>query len=177
MENNNITYIKKILHSFYEGMTTPEEEKMLYAYFSGEEIAPELLREKELFLKFFSLQSEIIVPQGLENKIERLIDRLDQEERDSRVVTLKPEPRRFDWKWITGIAASIVIVVSVCLFTIRDNNQLMADTYSNPEEAYVETQRALLLVSNKLNKGFEQVESAQKNLERTNKIIGKSIQL
>ena len=73
-----------------------------------------------------------------------------------------------------SIAASVLIVLSAGIFAYFGNsgnrNQMLVDTFSNPEEAYIETQKTLLLVSGKLNKGIQQVE-------KVNDIIDKDVQL
>ena len=78
------------------------------------------------------------------------------------------------WRWAMSIAASVLIVLSAGIFAYFGNsgnrNQMLVDTFSNPEEAYIETQKTLLLVSGKLNKGIQQVE-------KVNDIIDKDVQL
>ena len=51
---------------------------------------------------------------------------------------------------------------------------MVQDTYSDPKEAYRETQKTMLLVSNKLNKGLQQVETVQGNVDKVNKIMNKN---
>ena len=45
--------IKKLVEAFYNGETTIEEEKLLLSYFQGEDIAEELLKERDLFLDLY----------------------------------------------------------------------------------------------------------------------------
>ena len=45
--------IKKLVEAFYNGETTIEEEKLLLSYFQGEDVAEELLKEKDLFLNLY----------------------------------------------------------------------------------------------------------------------------
>lgn len=178
MVNNDTQYIKKLLEAFYDGTTSLEEEQILKQYFSDENVPEELLIDDKIFVELFSCQYESDLS-SLEQKIDILIDRLEDEENNKihpLPVASKPA---IHWRWFVGVAASVFIILSAGIYFHNQSNDriMIEDTYSNAEDAYVETQKALLLVSGKLNKGFEQMESAQKNIERTNKIIAKNIKL
>lgn len=177
MRNNDLQYIKKLIDAFYEGNTSREEEQILHEYFLEELVPGELEHDKEIFLELYSPEEDVI-PFSLEQKLNSLIDRLDAEEtKKTPVVSIKP--KSINLRRIASIAASILIVLSIGIYYHfnKADSQTIADTYTNPEDAYMETEKALLFVSTKLNKGFDQVESAQKNLEKTNKIISKNIHL
>lgn len=175
MKNNDLQYIKGLIDAFYEGTTSLEEEKALREYFLEERIPKELEPDRKIFLELYSREEEN-TPVSLEQKLNSLIDQLEAGEK-KRIVSINSKPNGI--KWITSIAASILIVLSIGVYYHfnKEDGQIMADTYTNPEDAYEETEKALLFVSAKLNKGFEQVETAQKNIEKTNKIISKNIQL
>lgn len=154
--------INKLLNSFYEGQTSQEEEKVLYKFFTEDNISEDMASEKHIFLKFYSEQQNDIPPH-LEEKLSSLIDSLDKEEHHKLrpSVGLPIEKTDKSWRWVISIAASILIIISAGIFTYLGNNNktpMLVDTYSNPEDAYIETQKTLLLVSNKLNKGIKQVE-------------------
>lgn len=178
----NDTHIEELLHAFYEGVTTPEEEQILYAYFEGQDISEHLQKERDLFRELYQAQSQSI-PANLGARIESLIDTLEREDSEKTIEPVVPVTRStpINWKWVGGIAASLLIVLSVGVFTYSSKPQtqrtVMVDTFSDPEEAYVEAQKALLFVSNKLNKGLDQMEGMQKQLERTNKVVEKNIHL
>lgn len=160
--------IKSLLDLYYEGVTSPEEEKILYNYFRQNNIPEELQSEKEVFLKLYCLSENDFteVPEGFEKKIDTLIDTLASKEKKKTTL----------WKKAAGIAASIVIILSVGVFLHQDKNErILADTYETPEEAYEETEKELLLVSLKLNKGFGQLEKAEKDMIRVNKILNEKI--
>lgn len=182
MRYNDINKIEKLLEAFYEGNTTPWEEKMLYDFFSQTNIPKHLHEEKAFFQKLNSLQPHEI-PMEMENRLETLIDKLEAEEKEkSTILHLSPNnSRKINWKWVGSIAASLLIILSTGIFTynkkLHHKNHMLVDTFSDPEEAYVETEKALLFVSNKLNKGFDQMENLQKNIQKTNKIIEKNVHL
>lgn len=171
----DIKYINKLLHSFYEGETSQEDEKILYKFFSEENIPEDMASEKRIFLKLYSEQIND-VPQHLEEKLNTLIDNLEREENYKQTprIVLPIKLTSKPWRWAMSIAASILIVLSVGIFSYlggnNNKNPMLVDTYSNPEDAYLETQRTLLMVSGKLNKGIQQ-------MEKINDIIDKDIKL
>ncbi len=171
----NLKYIKELLHSFYEGETSQEEEKTLYEFFSQENTPEDMSSERRLFLNLYSGEKND-VPPHLEKKLTNLIDNLEREENNKQITptVLPKEQISKSWRWVISIAASILIVLSAGIFAYFENktnkDQMLVDTFSNPEEAYIETQKTLLLVSSKLNKGIKQVE-------KVNDIIDKDVQL
>lgn len=178
---NDPEYIEKLINAFYEGDTSPLEEKILYKFFSKGDVPQHLESDRVIFMRFASLQNKKIAS-SLDKKLELLIDKLSAEEKISRKAENKIKTNlKIDWKRVTAVAASLLILLSIGIYTFHSgvdtDNIIVADTFENPEEAYIETQKTLLYVSNKLNKGFEQVETAKKNLEKSSKIVEKNIQL
>lgn len=115
------------------------------------------------------------IPKGLESRLETLIDDLDAAEQDRKVRRLPL------WKWATGIAASLAILASLGIYFNRPADtpyyisEEVQSTITDPDEAYEITAQALTLVSMNLNKGLSQLQQVEANLERTNKIINKSL--
>jgi hypothetical protein len=80
--------------------------------------------------------------------------------------------------WISGIAASVAILFSVCFFF---NVESTLDTpvatrhivIEDPEIASREVQKALLQISANFNKGMEQLNLLSDNLEKINNILDK----
>lgn len=177
MKYNDIEYIEKLIGMFYEAETSFDEEMILYQFFSQEKIPVHLEKDRKLFLTLVDC-GNVGVPPGLNKKLNSLIDRLESESENGRE---DQKQIRFDWKKIARVAAGILIILSVGVFahkTIKtDNREILVDTFANPENAYIETQKTLLYVSTKLNKGLNQIESVQKNLDKTNRIMEKNIKL
>lgn len=177
MKNNIVMkseYIERLLADFYEGNTSQEEESYLYNFFQKEHIPSHLETERNMFLKFYNSNRDIEIPNGLENRLEILIDKLEKSNKKS------PKVKKINWKWPLTIAASIIIIASVCIHFLqtqeKSENPLRVDTYSDPEEAYIVTQQTLLFASNKLNKGLNQLESVQHDIDKVNKMTQKNIQ-
>jgi hypothetical protein len=169
--------IEKLIADFYEGKTSVDQEKEIMHFFETQEVPPHLLAEKELFLEMYSsckdIDNEIEVPAHLEKKLNLLIDTWEEKE---KIKKPRLERRIINWQLISGIAASVCLILSIGLYPyLEQQKPVLTDTYSNPQDAYEEAQKALLLVSNNLNKGVSQLESAQEDMNKVNEIINKQI--
>ncbi len=162
--------IYRLLELFYDGNTSPGQEEELYIYFSTGNVPEDLLHEKDIFLRFYNLNrnEKINIPAGLENKLSEVIEKLDSE-----TGTLKNKKLKL-WMQVGTIAASVAIFVSALIFVQNDNEYILADTYTDPQEAYEETQRALLLVSSKLNNGFVQLQMVEDNISKVNQVLSEN---
>lgn len=139
----NTHEIKELLNRFYEGQTTEEEERTLHRYFESDEVAPELAEEKAFF-------SQLPTAEGLEQRISRHIDQLAAQEKNTR---------RAHVRWIAGIAASMLLLVSAGLyFGTNRPDPFYQDTYDTPEEAYATTEKAITLLATNVNKGLKSIE-------------------
>ena len=75
------------------------------------------------------------------------------------------------WVNVTGIAASVIIVLGGFLF-YQQQKSPFKDTFKDPEEAYVYAEQTLKYMSGKYNKGlaelanFEKLNAADKPLKK-----------
>lgn len=168
--------IKKLIESFYDGTTSQREELLLLNYFSNEDVAEELLDEKEMFLQLYEPE-EVDVPKSLALKLDSLIDDLAENE------TKKKAPTRHLLLW-SSIAASIAILLAVGMYvnnlSITGNDSLLANeqqttnTVSVTDAEYLEAENAMRLLSANFNKGMQQLDEMHLNLEKTNKILNET---
>ena len=149
-----VNEIERLLARYYDGETSETEEKELKRFFTEEDVPAHLLAEKEIFMQL-AAQPAPEIPEGLESRLSRKIDQWDTGER-----------RTLRLQWIGSIAASLLILLSVGLYLYKPY-PAPQDTCATPEEAYVQAQKALIMLSSSLNKGIEKVESVQ---EATGKI-------
>jgi hypothetical protein len=165
--------INELLGLFYEGKTSIEQELELHRYFvTAKNIPEELQADREVVLKLSSLPEDdnsIDLPQGFDERLEKLFESFAEKKKKKLVPVF-----RF-WKQAAGIAASIAILLSAGIFFQQNRHQPLTDTYDTPEEAYIETQRALLLVSEKMNKGFNSLDAADKNISKASEILNKRL--
>ena len=154
--------IEDLLTRYYEGVTSEAEEKELKRFFMEEEVSEDLLAEKELFLQLAACP-EHEIPVGLEERLNDMIDAWDMSEK--RALKVKKRTRIIRLQWLGSIAASLLLLFSVGMYLYKPSAP--KDTCATPEEAYMQAQKALVMLSSRLNKGMEEVETVQ---EATGKI-------
>ena len=191
------TKIKKMLESFYEGNTNKEEEKILIAYFNSDNVADELKFERDTFLSIYEI-SEIDVPLSLETKINELINKLNDAEITNNNISNKSllsntRKKNQIWSYIS-IAACLIILItgsiylsvttgerkvleSITLQPVAEISKTTREMSVEDKEILVHAESAMLLVSQKLNKGMDQLTMASSNVDKTNKIINKTLKL
>lgn len=140
--------IEILLEKYFEGETTLQEEKELKAYFSSNNVAPHLDMYVPMFTNF-QKQKEI---------------------QFTKALPLQPRKQN-NVKWI-GVAASVVVLFGTLLYFNNQNTSKDLGTFSSPEEAFLETQKALHMVSLEVNKGVKSMEVLNE-YEKTKKTIFK----
>lgn len=184
-----IENIKELLNEFYNGNTTLEQEQELFRFFNSENVPDELIDEADIFLSLYK-GDDIVIPEDLDLNLSILIDKLDSDKNnipkeisfynDNKPNESHNPPQKtislFNRQWIkiASIAASFTLIFTISLYLYNNENQ-MTDTYTDPELAYAEAQKALSLVATNLNEGFEQIETAESNLGKANKILNEQI--
>jgi len=156
-------FIEQLLAAFYNGDTTPEEEEVLLNFFKNEDINEKFKADSALFQTLYD-SSRIPLPEGLSQRLEKAID---------KHITGSPFRKMF----IRILSAAAVILLCIGLFFYtrkQDEFQFIADTYSNPEEAAVAAEQALMLVSTKLNQGLSPLEKVKESVNITNQVLNQN---
>jgi hypothetical protein len=145
MDTNQINYL---LAKYFEGNTSLEEERILQLFFAEEKDIPSewlpLQKQFHLFQvgREFPFDSTV-----LESKISAAIDTAEGQ--------MNQTPRKLNNMLRFLIAASVTLLVGLSgLMYYHAQKKSHPDTYQNPEIAYAETQKALLYVSQKMNRGI-----------------------
>jgi hypothetical protein len=125
-------------------------------------------KENELF-------EEIEIPEGLEARMEALIDHLAEAEKRS-----KQKKTKQIWLWIGSVAAGIALLISAGVFYYSQNkiNQppvTQSNVVTDPKIACLETQKALELVSRNFNQGLNQLAMVTNELDKSNQILNKTL--
>ncbi|WP_130736539.1 hypothetical protein [Flavobacterium sp. J27] len=141
--------VEILVEKYLEGTSSIAEEKQLKAYFSSNEVAPHLVQYKPLF-SYFNNQKE---------------------EQFTKTLPLQAKRQSYV-KWISVAASVVVLLGTVHYFYNNDNSETELGTYSNPEKAFVETQKALEMLSEEVNHGVESV-AILKEYDKTKKTIFK----
>lgn len=153
--------VKQLLQRYFNGESTLAEERLLENYFQSGNVADEL---KE-YTGFFKGISELTEPERDEVLEGEIMDFI-----------LKNEPKdkqesRWLWQMVSGIAASIIIVLGG-IFFYQQEKEPFKDTFDNPEVAYAYAEQTLGFVSAKYNKGlsalanFDKLETAKEPLQK-----------
>jgi uncharacterized FlaG/YvyC family protein len=112
----------------------------------------------------------------LESRLEALIDRLAETEKRAK--------KKVKIRLWTGVAASVVAVFFAGLLLRPENKPVIPSVsvlsgvrqIEDPETAYREVKKALELMSENLNKGFNELDTKLTNeLEKSNEIINKTL--
>jgi hypothetical protein len=171
----NTNDIKKLLDAFYNGETDAGESRILTEYFTGNNVAGELMDERELFLSIHQ-GDPVEVPSSLESKLNDLVDELADKERKGETKPL--HGRRRMWTWIGSAAAGVAILVSAGLFfNDKPGSEpvIRTETLSDKDKQTVkEAEDALMLLSGKFNKGVNQLAVVSSNIDKTNDILNKT---
>jgi hypothetical protein len=153
--------VKHLLQRYFDGETTVQEERELEAYFNSGEVADEL---KE-YTGFFSGISELAEVAGEDTIEEDLMEFI-------RINEPAEKPKqRWMWQTLSGIAASVIIVVGSFLF-FQKQEQHFADTFDDPDVAWAYAEQTLSFVSAKYNQGlaamsnFDKLQSAAEPLQQ-----------
>jgi hypothetical protein len=158
--------IRQLLKKFYEGRSTPDEERALRDYFlSATETDASLQADKALFLALAG--GEAYMPEGLSGRLERAVERL-------AAATPKRRPARRIWRYAAGSAAAVVGLCIGLFFATREPARLQrADTFDDPQEAAIVAEKALAFMSEELNKGLNRVADADAEIGKINQIVNK----
>lgn len=154
--------IQQLLQRYFNGESTEAEERKLEAYFGSGNVAEEVAEYAEFFGGVAEL-ANTADDANIEDDVMNYI--LEHEHREKTKY-------RSMWKTVTGIAASIIIVLGGFLF-YQEQQKPFKDSFDNPEEAYAYATQTLSFVSGKYNKGLAQFSQFDK-LRKANNPIKKS---
>ena len=170
-DQNKIT---QLLAAFYNGDTTYEEENILYCFFNSEDVSEKYHTDRDLFRVLYD-PARIPLPEGLSVRLEAGID---NHIAGSANLLSHVKTRRL---LISILSAAAVILLCAGLFFIpkstQNHSDFIADTYTNPEEAAIKAEQALIFISSKLNEGLAPLEKVKESVNKTNDIINQNFKL
>ena len=144
--------IETLLEKYFEAETSIAEEKELKEYFTSSDVAQHLQQYKSIF--GYSVQAK-------QEQFKATIP-LNSKKRNSVV-------------WLS-VAASVAVLLGVSLFTFNHYNQPKSNdlgTIDDPEVAFKETQKALAMISEHVNKGIGSMSYLNEYEQSKNKIFKK----
>ncbi len=181
--NMTIEQIKSLLSRFYEGQTTPDEERLLAAYFRREDVPEELQEDEQLFLMLAQI-SDQEMPTDIADEIAAFVNNLGKREkkqvlpevkqRKGIIYRLKTPPKMF-----YRVAATVAILFAIgggVLFHQRTyTTDPFRDTCSTPEEAAAELHKANAMITKASQQCLAPTRNAFEQVEDTKEIINKHI--
>lgn len=144
--------IENILEKYFQGETNIAEENELKEYFSSPNVAQHLKQYQPIFGYFSQVK----------------------EQKTTHEIPLQTKKRNVAW---LSIAASVVVLLGIgtYLYTSENTTSVVSQselgTYDDPEEALAATQKALALLSKKVNVGIESVQYIKEYEQSKNKIF------
>jgi len=144
--------IEQLVEKYFEGETSIAEENELKVYFSSSDVAQHLKQYQSIFGYFNQAKAE-------QFKVK---------------IPLHSKKRSLTW---LSIAASVVVLFGVGTFMYMNSTETPTPseygTYSDPEVALKETQKALDMVSEQLNTGIVSVGYINEYTNSKNRIFKK----
>ena len=144
--------IEKLVEKYFEAETSIAEEKELKDYFASSDVAQHLEQYKPLF--GYALQAK--------------------QEQFTATIPLTTKKRK-SVVWLS-VAASVAVLFGVGLFTydsMSTPEPQNLGTIDDPEVAFKETQKALAMISESVNKGIGSISYLNEYEQSKNKIFKK----
>ena len=155
-----------LLKKYWEGKTDLKEEMALKQHFSS------TVKQDNAQSDYFKYLNQKSNQNSLGGKFDKeLLDSIEKPNSSTNVTVF---PSKY---WY--IAASLILLLSLSIifknriFESKVSQQIvMVDTYEDPEKAFEETKKALLLISSMLNQGseyaaeFSKFEQSQKQVKQ-----------
>lgn len=148
--------IDELLRKYWECETTLEDEQQLQEYFSGQEIAKEHRSAAPLFRFYRENKKKSIDDASFEQQVVQKVKGKGK----GRLVVLFQNSMRI----AAGIAVLMIAVYFIKTEVRKSTPQEIVDTYDDPQLAFEETKKALLMIS----KGFGKAEEGAKKINLFN---------
>ncbi len=181
--NMTIEQIKSLLARFYEGQTTPEEERLLADFFRREDVPEDLQEDKQLFL-LLAQTSDQEMPQDIADEIATFVNNLGKsdiqplthvsQQRKGVIYRLKTPPKMF-YRVAATVAILLAIGGGVFFHQQTYTTDPFRDTCKTPEEAAAELHKANAMITKASQQCLAPTRNAFEQVEDTKEIINKHI--
>ena len=153
--------VKQLLQRYFDGESTDADERNLESYFQSGSVDSEVAEYAEFFGGISELAAIADDPTIEEDVMDYILETENREKTRYRSM----------WKMVTGIAASIIVVLGGFLL-FQEQQKPYEDTFNDPEKAYAYAEQTLQFVSGKYNKGlaelsnFDKLRTAQEPIKK-----------
>jgi hypothetical protein len=170
------TQLKELLERYYNALTTPDEEQLLYELLSSEDLPPEFYNERVTLLTIIGM-SALHEPDPLfESRMESVLFS------GANASIQQPAAKKHGYRklFLSVMSSAAVVILAVAAWFMIGRESEPADTFSSPELAYEETIRALHNVSSAMNRATSKlkplesvsvVERSMQNVEEVGRLI------
>ena len=141
--------IKQLMERYFEGQSNRNEETQLHDYFASNKIDAELLPYRVFF-------------QGIEEMKSKPDSKLEDELMDFILESEHREKTKLRYLWQSVSVVAAVVLIALLVVNYSQNRSTWKDTYSDPNQAYVEASKTLQFVSEKYQKGLAQLRPLDK---------------
>jgi len=162
-----------LLEKYWEGETDLGQESALRRYLQHPDL-PEKFKKEALLFKYYEEERK----SRFENEsMEDIL--LEKDLVEKRIIKYPATLKSIrSYSFLKMAAVISLIAVSTILIVNHFDREIkptamVTDTFDNPEKAYEETKKALLLLSSKFGKGRKQVEKISIFSESQEKVQGK----
>ncbi|MBS1542839.1 MAG: hypothetical protein JST14_04355 [Bacteroidetes bacterium] len=142
--------INQLLEKYWNCETSLEEEKELKEFFQQPDVPANMLETAALF-RFFEKERSRTVQENFERDVTKRLHKRPA----GRMISM-------NFQGIARIAAGIAVVVVATYFIRQEIRKQypkeMQDTYTDPQMAFEETKKALMLISNSFGKAKKEAE-------------------
>ncbi len=160
---------EQLLEKYWMCETSLEEEQQLREFFLSKD-APESLKATAAMFRFFDAEKNKSVNENFEPTVTKQLRR----RQGGKIVSM------VSFANIARIAAGIMVVVAAAYFIKQEIRksypQELQDTYTDPEMAFEETKKALMMISNSFGKAKHEAEKMKVFNEAERKIQNKENQ-
>lgn len=151
-------HIEALLEKYWNAETSLEEEKELHDFFRGDSIPAHLKETAALFSYFQDEKNKSLNDPSFDKRVTKHI----RQRQGGKLIEMK------SWFQVARIAAGIVVVVAA-IYLIgqevrKSNPNEITDTESDPQLAFEETKKALMMIS----KGFRKAEKEASQINLIN---------
>ncbi len=165
--------IDLLLERYWNCVSTQKEEAEIKAFFNSSNTIPAHLESTAPLFQYFSHEADVKrLDAAFDNALLAQLKNSSQPKRKVR----KLEQTFQNYMKVAAAVALIIATSFVVRMEVWQGNKpallLVEDTYKNPEEAYAETKKALLLIASKMNHGKKEVHKISILSKAESKIKG-----
>jgi hypothetical protein len=158
--------IEQLLEKYWSCETSLEEEQQLRDFFNGKAI-PESMKETAELFRFFENEKA----KSLNENFEPAVTKQIRQRQGGKIISM------VSFSNIARIAAGILVVVAATFFIRQEVRKSypkeLQDTYSDPQMAFEETKKALMMISNSFGKAQNEAGKIKMFNDAEKKIQGK----